>query len=121
MYDDLCRAIDIATGLGPETQDGVLGKAYSQRGYLLLKTARSLRQGARGGLLPRALVGWSADAMEREAENDFKAGARWGDEAARVMVVKMNPVRKLCGEIVREAMVRDMRESGVFADTEGER
>jgi hypothetical protein len=121
IYDDLCRTIDIATGLRPETQDGVLGKAYSQRGYLLLKTARSLRQGARGGLLPHALVGCSADEMERQAEDDFKAAAGWGDEAARVMVVKMNPVRKLCGEIVREAMVRDMRESGVFAGMEGGR
>jgi len=130
MYEDLCRAIDIGTGLradapGRDTQDSVLGKAYSQRGYLLLKTGRSLRrlgtEGARGVTLAPALEGCSADVLEREAEDDFKAGARWGDEAARLMVVKMNPVRKLCGEIVREAMVRDMRESGVFAGIEGGR
>lgn len=122
MYEDLCRAIEI--GAAPQesdTQDEmVLGKAYSQRGYLLLKTARSFRQhGTQGVTLPSTLAGYTADDMERKAEADFKAAARWGDEAARVMVVKMNPMRKLCGEIVREAMVRDMRESGVFADVEG--
>lgn len=34
-------------------------------------------------------------------------GGRYGNEVAKALAVAANPTAKLCGEIVREAMVRE--------------
>lgn len=107
----LCRAQPEA-----EQDEKLLGAAYTQMGVLLLATAKSVKAGADAAHLPEELRTLSAEELEHEAENKFKEGAKCGDEAAKMMVVHLNPMRKLCGQMVREALRRDMEESGVFRD-----
>lgn len=129
VWEDLGTCISLAKKVEEgERDEKLLGAAYTQRGVLLLATAKTLKSSDSMGLrehLPedlKALGGEdsasevSAEQMEREAESAFKEGARYGDEAAKTMVVHLNPMRKLCGQMVREALRRDMEESGVFGD-----
>lgn len=127
MYDDLSRCIRLcvptASSQPSELQASILSKSLTQRGYILLRTAKSLRQhhidGTVGEVhLPRELEGRTADELEEMARRDFREGKGQGGEVAGMMDVKMNPVRKLCGEIVREAMMRDLKESGVIPEWE---
>lgn len=46
------------------------------------------------------------------AARDFDAGGRYGNPVAREMSVRTNPYAKLCGNIVREAMRREVEEFG---------
>ncbi|KFY36398.1 hypothetical protein V494_05038, partial [Pseudogymnoascus sp. VKM F-4513 (FW-928)] len=117
---DLAEAIRLCTPTSTGLQADILAKAYTQRGAILLLTSTTMRgretDGEKDGGAVQTLVlgGKSADEVEEMARADFREGKRWGSEVAGEMDVKMNPVRKLCGEIVREAMVRDLRESGVL-------
>lgn len=127
VWEDLRQCISLAQQ-APENQrdEKLLGAAYTQRGVLLLATAKSLKtldNEERRSNLPRELQRIADDSasstkfseeMEKEAESAFKEGAKYGDEAAKMMVVHLNPMRKLCGQMVREALRRDMEESGVF-------
>lgn len=125
IWEDLKQCITLAKA-APDDQgdEKLLGAAYTQRGVLLLATAKSLKaldSAERRSNLPEDLrrLGVEAasgepSAMEKEGESMFKEGARYGDEAAKMMVVHLNPMRKLCGQMVREALRRDMEESGVF-------
>lgn len=125
IWEDLKTCISLSKR-APEAEvdEKLLGAAYTQRGVVLLATAKSLKSSDAVDLrefLPEDLKalasrGSAGEETEREAENNFKAGAGYGDEAAKMMVVHLNPMRKLCGQMVREALRRDMEESGVFAD-----
>ncbi|KFY95977.1 hypothetical protein V498_02979, partial [Pseudogymnoascus sp. VKM F-4517 (FW-2822)] len=119
MMADLAEAIRLCTPAKTGLQADILAKAYTQRGAVLLLTSTTMRareSGEAGEGAVQALVmgAKSADEVEEMARADFREGKRWGSEVAGEMDVKMNPVRKMCGEIVREAMVRDLRESGVL-------
>lgn len=122
MMEDLGQVIRLCTPAKTGLQADILAKAYTQRGAVLLLTSTTMRTGEAGGAkgegegAVQALVlgGKSADEVEEMARADFREGKRWGGEVAGEMDVKMNPVRKMCGEIVKEAMVRDLRESGVL-------
>ncbi|KFZ11233.1 hypothetical protein V502_07652, partial [Pseudogymnoascus sp. VKM F-4520 (FW-2644)] len=118
IMDDLAEAIRLCTPAKTGLQADILAKAYTQRGAVLLLTSTTMRTLNTGGGAVQALVlvlgGKEADEVEEMARADFREGKRWGGEVAGEMDVKMNPVRKMCGEIVREAMVRDLRESGVL-------
>lgn len=114
---DLAEAIRLCTPATTGLQTDILAKAYTQRGAVLLLTSTTMRAGEGkndGAVQALVLGGKSADEVEEMARADFREGKKWGGEVAGEMDVKMNPVRKLCGEIVREAMVRDLRESGVL-------
>ncbi|OBT95827.1 hypothetical protein VE01_06049 [Pseudogymnoascus verrucosus] len=117
---DLAQAIRLCTPTTTGLQADILAKAYTQRGAVLLLTSttmRTLESGRSkdgGAVQVQVLGGRNADEVEEMARADFREGKRAGGEVAGEMDVKMNPVRKLCGEIVREAMVRDLRESGVL-------
>lgn len=52
--------------------------------------------------------------LEKLAAADFRQGGIYGNEIAKQMAIQLNPYAKMCGEIVREAMIADMRESGVI-------
>lgn len=112
MMEDLGEAIKLCMPARTGLQGDILAKAYTQRGAVLLLTSTTMRTGEAS--LKGHLEGKSADEVEEMARADFREGRRWGGEVAGEMDVKMNPVRKMCGEIVREAMVRDLRESGVL-------
>lgn len=124
IWEDLKTCITLAKS-APEDQrdEKLLGAAYTQRGVLLLATAKSLKtldNTESRQNLPEDLSSLGVESsgepsnMEKEAESAFKDGAKYGDEAAKMMVVHLNPMRKLCGQMVREALRRDMEESGVF-------
>jgi len=49
-----------------------------------------------------------ADGREDAAGETFQIAARYGGEVAKVMAVKLNPVARLCGAIVKEAMREEM-------------
>ena len=126
IWEDLKTCISLAKSLPEDQRDEkLLGAGYTQRGVLLLATAKSLKtldnQESRANLPDdlktlgnEASPDGEASEMEKEAEGAFKEGAKYGDEAAKMMVVHLNPMRKLCGQMVREALRRDMEESGVF-------
>jgi hypothetical protein len=113
--DDLAEAIRLCMPTTTSLQADILAKAYTQRGAVLLLTSTTMRTlEASGEGATHVLGGKGAEEVEEMARVDFREGKRWGSEVAGEMDVKMNPVRKMCGEIVREAMVRDLRESGVL-------
>lgn len=117
-WEDLWICVKLCSAQ-PEDQvdEKLLGAAYTQMGVLLLATAKTIKAyPAFSTQLPEELKSLSAEELEHEAENKFKKGAKCGDEAAKMMVVHLNPMRKLCGQMVREALRRDMEESGVFKD-----
>ncbi|OBT63878.1 hypothetical protein VE03_06615 [Pseudogymnoascus sp. 23342-1-I1] len=120
MMADLAEAIRLCTPAKTGMQADILAKAYTQRGAVLLLTSTTMRARetgeGRGEGTVQALVlgGKGVEEVEEMARADFREGKRWGGDVAGEMDVKMNPVRKMCGEIVREAMVRDLRESGVL-------
>lgn len=86
---DLRKAIELSEpspgGAVSELQARVLSLAWTQMGAVLLSQGK-----------------------EDEAGRAFGEGARYGGEVAKRMAVKMNPVAKLCGAIVREAMKKEM-------------
>jgi tetratricopeptide (TPR) repeat protein len=87
---DLDKAISLArprTKLEPVSmlQAKVLSNAYTQLGAVLLREGK-----------------------EEEAGAVFREGARYGGDVARSMAVKLNPVARLCGAIVKEAMRKEM-------------
>lgn len=49
-----------------------------------------------------------AEGRDEDAWRAFSEGARYGGEVAARMAVKLNPVARLCGAIVREAMKKEM-------------
>ena len=115
-WSDLRKCIDLAKRVPEDEQDSkLLGVAYTQQGVLLLATAKSIKaSSSSNSYLPEELKGRTGEELEGEAERMFKEGAKMGDEAAKMMVVHLNPMRKLCGQMVRGALRRDMEESGVF-------
>jgi tetratricopeptide (TPR) repeat protein len=87
---DLEQAVFLAqppTKLGPVStlQARVLSNAYTQLGAVLLHEGK-----------------------EEEAGAVFQEGARYGGEVARTMAVKLNPVARLCGAIIKEALRKEM-------------
>jgi tetratricopeptide (TPR) repeat protein len=87
---DLDKAISLArprSTLEPVSmlQAKVLSNAYTQLGAVLLREGK-----------------------EEEAGAVFQQGGRYGGDVARSMAVKLNPVARLCGAIVKEAMRKEM-------------
>lgn len=55
---------------------------------------------------------WSANDFEEAASRDFRAAGTYGSEIGRVLGVAVNPTAKLCGEMVRGAMRREVGGGG---------
>lgn len=113
LLNDLTQAISLLTPkpyspISPVSAK-TLSNAYTQRGALYLRTAKLLS--LRGSELSvedtRAERNWSVIDFEEAASRDFMMGGRYGNEVAKALAVAANPTAKLCGEIVREAMVRE--------------
>lgn len=51
--------------------------------------------------------------LEELASRDFAAAARYGDDVAREMSVRTNPYAKMCGSIVRNALVEERKCGGL--------
>ncbi|PLB55562.1 hypothetical protein P170DRAFT_433080 [Aspergillus steynii IBT 23096] len=120
LFDDLSRAIALATPLSPAdpvspTQARLLADAHTHRGYLLLKAARWRRanpnESGTGG--PAKLAGMDAEQLEELASRDFFMGGRFGNQVAQQLAVQTNPYAKMCGAIVKEALREEMRGGGL--------
>ncbi|RDW66596.1 hypothetical protein BP5796_09345 [Coleophoma crateriformis] len=123
MYLDLCQAIQLAaatpnsdprSGVSP-LQRRILASAFTHRAHLLYKASKSIAQDpSKRTSLQAELQGVDSEMLEKMATSDFRQGGKYGNAVAKQMAVKLNPYAKLCGEIVREAMINDMKESGVI-------
>jgi tetratricopeptide (TPR) repeat protein len=90
IMTDLDKAIELAApqkegDMVSEAQGRVLKNAYSQRGAI-----------------------WVQRKLDEKAMRDFEQAARWGSEVAREYVVKNNPYAKMCGEMVKEVLRKEM-------------
>lgn len=113
LLTDLTKAISLLT---PKPYSPIspvaaktLSNAYTQRGALYLRTAKLLSLKGSEILIEnsRTEKTWSVVDFEEAASRDFMMGGRYGNEVAKALAVAANPTAKLCGEIVREAMVRE--------------
>lgn len=94
-------------------QAKILASAYTQRGLLYWKAAKTRSEGSDKdeGDVDRRAVNESAaipelskEQLEKLASRDFAMGGRYGNETAKKMAVAANPYAKLCGNIVQQAM-----------------
>lgn len=116
ILSDLDKAISLSTPTSPllrvSTHDGrVLASAHTHRGYLLLRASTSQPFKDRLTSLDLPLLAnasTSAD-FEELASADFAVAGRYGNKTARDVAVKTNPYAKLCGQIVREALQREIK------------
>lgn len=115
LYQELCTAIELAS---PENardpllpyQAKLLAGAYTQRGIIILNHARNT------GLcdtqdLPSSLRGLGKNQLEEIAATNFNLGGKYGNMVARQLAVQLNPYAKMCGEIVKEALLADLESS----------
>jgi hypothetical protein len=111
---DLSTAITLLTPTTPFTSLSpqaakTLSQAYTQRGAFYHLTSKKLcLKGSELRIDPeRKEARWSVVEFEENASKDFMRGGRYGNEIARNLAVGTNPVAKLCGEMVREAMRKE--------------
>lgn len=92
-------------------QSNVLAAGHTHRGFLLLKIAKRIRNGQSVEGAGAQLRSMTAEQVEEIASNDFAAGGRYGNKMAQQMSIRTNPYAKMCGDIVKEAMRKEMEEA----------
>jgi len=116
LFSDLRRACELAAPSSPKSaisvlQAKILASAHTHRGHLLLRASRTVAEAPeKTDYLPSELRGADREALERMAGREFQLGGRFGNAVARQMAVQLNPYAKMCGEIVREAVMGDIRD-----------
>jgi hypothetical protein len=76
-----------------------------QKGAVYLAAARALPKGeAMLAGTERAEGRWGKEEFESEASKAFQAAALFGNEMGGKLAVATNPMARLCGSIVKEAM-----------------
>lgn len=88
-----------------------LSQALTQRGALYHLSAKHLSSDAQARLRideRRKEAKWRTIDFEDAASRDFITGGRYGNEIAKALAVSANPTAKLCGDMVRQAMRREM-------------
>ena len=130
LWTDLAKAIELASppssfaALSP-LQAKILASAYTHRGHLTWQLAKFTDPLSTPNVhcepaqsrnheqhLPPELRGKSKEKLEEIASRDFEMGGRYGNKIAREMATRTNPYAKLCGNIVKEAMRREMEGRG---------
>ncbi|KAL2070144.1 hypothetical protein VTL71DRAFT_14824 [Oculimacula yallundae] len=117
LYQDLCDAIRLAspaTGHSPVSalQMSVLASAYTHRGKIILNCATRLAESdCNDKILLGLLEGTSSEDLSQMAGKEFMMGGRYGNAVAKQLAVQLNPFAKMCGQIVKEAMLADLEES----------
>lgn len=115
IFSDLERAISLATPASTAVTPGlarILSSAHTHRGYLLLHASThpsyfTLLQSLRLPLLHDIAM---PAQLQELASRDFSIAGRYGNKTAQQLAVKTNPYAKLCGQIVKEALQRDIKE-----------
>lgn len=117
-YDDLSKAISLASPATPsdalsQRQANLLANAYTQRGTIAFVTGKyiSHEENVIDGLDDVEKRQKEREMWEQKASRDFYWGGRYGNEVAKAMAVHTNPYAKMCGNIVKEAMKKEMEES----------
>jgi hypothetical protein len=87
-----------------------LSQAYTQRGALYHTTAKQIASNPKLRLRIGLGMKWTREDLAEMASRDFAMGGRYGNEIAKGLAVATNPTAKLCGNIVREAMMKEMGE-----------
>ena len=113
VLQDLDNAIELAS---PPTagqavspfQCRILGHAYTQRAALFHAASKDSNVMARFRELGTLFSNWDIDNFEEAASRDFFMGGRYGNEIGKALAVHTNPTAKLCGQMVQEAMKREM-------------
>jgi hypothetical protein len=88
-----------------------LSQAHTQRGALYHLSSKAL-SGTAGTTAvfrvpERREAGWTTLDFEASASRDFVLGGRYGNEVARALAVASNPTAKLCGAMVKEALLKE--------------
>lgn len=110
---DLDRAITMAS---PQSQNTpvsnlhakVLASAHTHRGLLFWAASRSEELRVALTTAVDRLADADMETLEEVASHEFALGGRYGNELARQVAVKTNPYAKLCGNIVKEAMEKEI-------------
>ena len=117
---DLRRAIDLATPAhDPNTisvgDASVLAAAYTHKASLLYLASQI---GLPDSVLGQVgdISGRSREQLEECASKNFAAGGRYGNKLAKQLAVKTNPYAKLCGNIIKEAMRRELDSMQIVPD-----
>lgn len=113
ILEDLSTAINLATPAPFEVVSTdsarVLAGAHTHRGYLLLRASTSSHFFDLLKSTTHALViGADQARCEELASHDFGVAGRYGHKTAQSLAVKTNPYAKLCGQIVKEALQREI-------------
>lgn len=84
-----------------------LSLAHTQQAAIYHATAKDLM--SRQLALPssRLEASWKSLDFEEAASRHFAIGGRYGNEIAKGLAVSTNPMAKLCGQMVREAMRKE--------------
>ncbi|KAK5936930.1 hypothetical protein PMZ80_010868 [Knufia obscura] len=113
---DLEQAISVATRPSPLSPVGahharVLASAHTHRGYLLLRasTSPAFLELLKSLRLPSLFNTTTPAEFEELASADFAVAGRYGNKTARDLAVRTNPYAKLCGQIVKEALQREIK------------
>ncbi|KAI9172839.1 Tetratricopeptide repeat protein [Paramyrothecium foliicola] len=106
---DLSTAINLATPHDPNSsvsplQAQVLAKAHTHRGYILHKLTKKETRREMAGTLGLG----DFQSLEELASRDFYQGGVYGNDIAKQLSVLTNPYAKLCGAIVKEALMEDI-------------
>ncbi|KAK3701905.1 hypothetical protein LTR37_015216 [Vermiconidia calcicola] len=110
---DLRRSVALASpershdAVSP-AQGKLLAQAYTQLGAIYYAAAKDLEEASDGEAVAEELSGWTKDAIEEEASRMFYLGGLYGNEVAKALAVHTNPHAKLCGNIVKEAMRKEL-------------
>lgn len=129
LMNDLEKTITLASPHAPTAAIStanarVLASTHTQRASIYLAASRYLEgQNMQTGrlILPNCIPNRSSEVdltddpanlaalLEERASQEFFFGGRYGNKLAGAMVVKTNPYAKACGNVVKEAMRREMK------------
>ncbi|KAH8812710.1 hypothetical protein F5884DRAFT_315446 [Xylogone sp. PMI_703] len=86
-----------------------LSQAHTQKGAIYHLSAKRLSTNSENLRIDeqRREAGWMKIDFEENASRHFMLGGRYGNEIAKALAVASNPTAKLCGEMVREAMMNE--------------
>lgn len=113
IIEDLQRCIALAsperpTDAASPKQGRLLAQAYTQLGAVYHAAAKDLDALDAGDELAELDSSPAKESLEEDASRFFFLGGLYGNEVAKALAVHTNPQAKLCGQIVKEAMRKEL-------------
>lgn len=111
--EDLKSAIALASPERPQdgvsaTQGRLLAQSTTQLAALYYAAFKDLETTTSMEVVELESVQWGKERFEEEASKLFYLGGLYGNEVAKALAVHTNPHAKLCGNIVKEAMRKEL-------------